>query len=218
MRRSNPASTNFESVRYTVARLTCFFAFFRFSISCSASKWECRAKTCSSSSRCCSVNRCGFGRLARYSRNLSSGVCDTATAGSDTLSLRAQNTIIAACRQRLVKTRRKPALNGRAFFASSLQFTGTRSLFDSPQESFLSEKPLFLGVVGTFGNLLPDASDQFVPDAVGAFFFRDVPRGSRSDFDLSGRLRHPGHSVECGRRHRRGGFDNGNSPTAPISR
>ena len=32
------------------------------------------------------VNRCGRGRLARYSRNFSSGVCDTATAGRVTRS------------------------------------------------------------------------------------------------------------------------------------
>src|SRR5687767_85678 len=35
-------------------------------------------------SRCCSVKRCGLTRLARYSRNFSSALCDTRTAGNDT--------------------------------------------------------------------------------------------------------------------------------------
>src|SRR5947209_5070446 len=35
-------------------------------------------------SRCWSVYRCGRDRLARYSRNLASGLCDTITAGNCT--------------------------------------------------------------------------------------------------------------------------------------
>src|SRR6266567_2135312 len=82
--RSRPASTSFVSVRYTVARLTSSPAFFIASISPSASKCLCWLKMNRTMSRCCSVNRCGRGRLVRYSRNLSSGLCDTLTAGRDT--------------------------------------------------------------------------------------------------------------------------------------
>src|SRR5262245_31886495 len=56
-------------------------------MSSSASKCEWRAKMCASNSRCCSVNRCGFSRLARYSRNLSSGDSDILMVGSDMASL-----------------------------------------------------------------------------------------------------------------------------------
>src|SRR5579859_4226139 len=57
------------------------------SMSWSASKWLCWLKMNWTIVRCWPVKRCGRGRLDRYSRNLSSGLCETATAGRCTLLL-----------------------------------------------------------------------------------------------------------------------------------
>src|ERR1700733_9157762 len=51
-------------------------------MSVSASKWLCLRKMYWTMSRCWPVYRCVRGRLARYSRNFSSGDCETSTFGS----------------------------------------------------------------------------------------------------------------------------------------
>src|SRR6516225_7375857 len=54
------------------------------SINFSASKWLCWLKMKRTIRSCCLVQRCGFDRLARYSRNFASGLCDTSTDGNCT--------------------------------------------------------------------------------------------------------------------------------------
>src|SRR6478735_2886740 len=121
-------------------------------MSCSASKWECLAKMCSRSSRCCSVKRCGFGRLARYSRNLLSGVCDTTTAGSDTRSPPKWSEP-----SNYSKTTKAHPRHGWAFVT---RCNRESSADDARQEGFLGGEPFLLGVVGPSRDLGPHASDE----------------------------------------------------------
>src|SRR5919197_2335604 len=97
-------------------------------------------------SRCWAVYRCGLGRLARYSRNLSSGLWDTVTAGnSTTLSPGAAglHTTGPAHQESLLTTYYKP--------------------FAQPVEGGL---PFRGGVVGPRGDLPADPLDQVEADAL----------------------------------------------------
>src|SRR5947209_6970065 len=100
-------------------------------------------------SRCCSVKRCARGRLARYSRNFSSGLCETSTLGSGVSSWPGGSVaLVGCCAIRLSES----------------------IMLEAMEQTVEGGLPLLGRIVGAGGNLAPNTFDQFGTDrfTVGA--------------------------------------------------
>src|SRR5262245_57668938 len=116
-------------------------------------------------SRCWPVNRRAFGRLARYSRNLSSGLCDTSTAGSTGGILNCNDdnpTIILATGPRAGKHNRPDDCRRAVWMVRSVAVHP----FQEPVEGGV---PFGRRVIDAGGNFAADALHQFL--ANHRFFF-----------------------------------------------
>src|SRR4051794_7218397 len=94
-------------------------------------------------SRCWPVNRWARGRLARYSRNFSSGLCETSTLGSAGSSWPGGTVALAGCW--VIRMSASVAL-------------------EAVEQPVKGRLPFFRRIVGAGGDLAADPLDQFRTD------------------------------------------------------
>src|SRR5436305_1486930 len=116
-------------------------------------------------SRCWPVKRWGRGRLARYSRNFSSGLCPTSTLGRSAPVPSGGSVIVTGCSviQESASDGNGPGAPPAGRGSRGIAQSVTREAVEQPVEGGL---PLLGRIVGAGGDFLPDSLDELGSDSL----------------------------------------------------